>query len=72
LGRHTCHKYGKPGHFQWDCPDRQLYHLPTPRDGCTTVVIDDDGDVIVCVSEEDVYDSVSDGTVAVALVVAMC
>jgi Zinc knuckle len=60
LGHSTCHKCGKPGHFRRDCPKRQLDRRPTPESSRTTVVIGDDGDVIVCVDEEDVYESVGD------------
>jgi gag-polypeptide of LTR copia-type len=59
--RSTCHKYGKPGHFRRDYPERQLDRPPTFGAGRTAVAIGDDGDVIVCVSEEDVYESVGDG-----------
>jgi hypothetical protein len=62
LSRGTCHKCGKPDHFRRDYPERQLDRPPTPRASRTAVVIGDDGDVIVCVGEDDVYESVCDGT----------
>jgi gag-polypeptide of LTR copia-type/Zinc knuckle len=61
-GRGTCHKCGKPDHFRRDCPERRLNRPPTPRASRTAVAIGDDYDVIVCVGEEDVYESVSGGT----------
>jgi hypothetical protein len=61
-GRGTCHKYGKPDQFRRDCPERQLDRPSIPGVGRIVVAIGDDGDVIVCVGEEDVYESVSDGT----------
>jgi hypothetical protein len=39
---------------------------PTPGVGRITVAISDDGDVIVCVGEEDVYESVGDVTDSVS------
>jgi hypothetical protein len=62
LGHGTCHKCGKPCHFRRDSPERRLDRPPTPGAGRTTVAIGDDGDAIVCVGEEDVYESVGDGT----------
>jgi hypothetical protein len=62
LGRGTCHKYGKPDHFRRVCPERRLDHPPTPGADRMAVTIGDDGDIIVCVGEEDVYKSVGDGT----------
>jgi hypothetical protein len=61
-GRGTCHKCDKSGHFRWDCPERRLNRPPTPRASRTTVAIGDDCDVIVCVGEEDVHESVSGRT----------
>jgi hypothetical protein len=60
--RDTYHKYGNLGHFRQDYPERRLDCPPTPRAGSTAVAIGDDSDVIVCVGEEDVYESVGDGT----------
>jgi hypothetical protein len=39
-----------------------LDHPPTPGVGRTTVAIGDDGDVIVCVGEDDLYEFVGDRT----------
>jgi hypothetical protein len=51
----TCHKCGKPDNFRRDYPKRQLDHPPTPRASHTAVAIGNDGDVIMCVGENDVY-----------------
>jgi Zinc knuckle len=61
-GSDTYHKCDNPGHFRRDCPERQLDSPPTPASGHTMVALGDDSDVIVCISEEDAYESVSDGT----------
>jgi hypothetical protein len=60
LGCDTCHKSKcyKLGHFQRDYPERQLDRPPTLRVSRTTVAIGDDSDIIVCMSEKDMHETV--------------